>query len=121
MRRPQQKPRRKERSKFDNWQRGGGVSLPPLAVRHDGAVELGALEARVGQDGVGEVGTLEIGATQIGGVEVRAIEVDAGVRLLLGDSTNAERPGVTQSEKVVGEAFRQIGRASCRERVSFLV
>ncbi len=31
-----------------------------------------------------------------------------GVDLLLGDSTNAERPGVTQSEKVVGEAFRSI-------------
>src|SRR5579862_557567 len=31
-----------------------------------------------------------------------------GVSLLLGDSTNAERAGVTQSERVVGEAFRQI-------------
>jgi ribonuclease J len=31
-----------------------------------------------------------------------------GVDLVLGDSTNAERAGVTQSERVVGEAFRQI-------------
>jgi len=31
-----------------------------------------------------------------------------GVDLLLGDSTNAERPGVTKSERTVGEAFRQI-------------
>ena len=31
-----------------------------------------------------------------------------GVDLLLGDSTNAEKPGVTQSERVVGEAFRQL-------------
>jgi ribonuclease J len=31
-----------------------------------------------------------------------------GVDILLGDSTNAERPGVTPSEKTVGEVFRQI-------------
>src|SRR5436305_2612440 len=31
-----------------------------------------------------------------------------GVDLLLGDSTNAERPGVTGSERLVVEAFRQI-------------
>jgi ribonuclease J len=31
-----------------------------------------------------------------------------GVDLVLGDSTNAERPGMTLSERVVGEAFRQI-------------
>jgi ribonuclease J len=31
-----------------------------------------------------------------------------GVDLLLGDSTNAEQPGFTRSERVVGEAFRQI-------------
>src|SRR5438105_5170539 len=31
-----------------------------------------------------------------------------GVDLLLADSTNAERPGVTESERIVGEAFRQI-------------
>jgi ribonuclease J len=32
----------------------------------------------------------------------------SGVDLLLGDSTNAERPGYAESERVVGEAFRQI-------------
>ncbi len=31
-----------------------------------------------------------------------------GVDLLLGDSTNAERPGYTRSERVVGETFRQL-------------
>jgi ribonuclease J len=31
-----------------------------------------------------------------------------GIDLLLGDSTNAERPGVTPSERTVGEAFRSI-------------
>jgi ribonuclease J len=31
-----------------------------------------------------------------------------GVDVLLGDSTNAERPGVTPSERTVGEVFRQI-------------
>jgi ribonuclease J len=31
-----------------------------------------------------------------------------GVDLMLGDSTNAERPGFTESERLVGEAFRQI-------------
>ncbi len=31
-----------------------------------------------------------------------------GIDLMLGDSTNAERPGYTGSERLVGEAFRQI-------------
>ena len=35
-----------------------------------------------------------------------------GVDLLLGDSTNAERPGVTPSERTVGEAFRRSSRGS---------
>ena len=33
---------------------------------------------------------------------------NVGVDLMLGDSTNAERPGYTGSERLVGEAFRQI-------------
>ena len=44
-----------------------------------------------------------------------------GVDLLCGDSTNAERPGFTRSERVVGEAFRQIiprARAASSSRAS---
>src|ERR671915_20991 len=39
-----------------------------------------------------------------------------GIDLFLGDSTNAERPGTTGSERLVGEAFRQI-IPSCPGRV----
>jgi ribonuclease J len=39
-----------------------------------------------------------------------------GVDLMLGDSTNAERPGFTGSERLVGEAFRQI-IPGCQGRV----
>ena len=44
------------------------------------------------------------------GTDVGALATlgNKGVDLLLGDSTNAERPGYTGSEKLVGEAFRQI-------------
>src|SRR3954447_19806423 len=42
------------------------------------------------------------------GVGRRAERATRAVALLLGDSTNAERPGVTGSERLVGEAFRQI-------------
>ncbi|HEX7254945.1 MAG TPA: ribonuclease J [Gaiellaceae bacterium] len=43
--------------------------------------------------------------TDVGRLAVLGSE---GVDLLLGDSTNAERPGVTGSERLVGEAFQQI-------------
>jgi ribonuclease J len=41
---------------------------------------------------------------------------NTGIDLLLGDSTNAERPGFTGSERLVGEAFDQI-IPRCRGRV----
>ena len=44
------------------------------------------------------------------GTDVGALATlgNKGVDLLLGDSTNAERPGYTGSERLVGEAFRHI-------------
>jgi ribonuclease J len=41
---------------------------------------------------------------------------DGGVRLLLSDSTNAERPGYTASESTVGGAMRSIFREHPRKR-----
>jgi len=41
---------------------------------------------------------------------------DGGVRLLLSDSTNAERPGFTPSESTVGEAMRALFREHPRKR-----
>src|ERR687897_185185 len=57
-------------------------------------------------------GDYKIDHTPVDGIRTdvgRLAEIgNRGVDLLLGDSTNAERAGVTQSERVVGEAFRQI-------------
>jgi ribonuclease J len=68
------------------------------------------LETAAGR--VVHTGDYKIDHTPIDGIKTdvgRLAEIgNRGVDLLLGDSTNAERPGVTRSERVVGEAFRQI-------------
>ena len=57
-------------------------------------------------------GDYKIDHTPVDGLKTdvgRLAEIgNRGVDLLLGDSTNAERPGMTPSERTVGEAFRQI-------------
>jgi ribonuclease J len=57
-------------------------------------------------------GDYKIDHTPVDGLKTdvgRLAEIgNRGVDLMLGDSTNAERPGITPSERVVGEAFRQI-------------
>ncbi len=98
-------------------------------VPEDGAVEIGrfrieairmahsipdsvalVIESEAGR--VVHTGDYKIDHTPVDGFKTdvgKLAEVgNRGVDLLLGDSTNAERPGVTQSERVVGEAFRQI-------------
>jgi ribonuclease J len=68
------------------------------------------IESEAGR--VVHTGDYKIDHTPVDGIKTdvgKLAEVgNRGVDLLLGDSTNAERPGVTRSERVVGEAFRQI-------------
>src|ERR687887_555899 len=69
-----------------------------------------ALEAPGGR--IVHTGDYKLDHTPIDGLKTdvgRLAELgNRGVDLLLGDSTNAERPGFTPSERLVGEAFRQI-------------
>jgi ribonuclease J len=69
-----------------------------------------AIETTAGR--VFHTGDWKLDHTPVDGLKTdvgRLAEIgNRGVDLLLGDSTNAERPGFTRSERVVGEAFRQI-------------
>jgi ribonuclease J len=71
-----------------------------------------AIVLEVGGLRVLHTGDYKLDHTPVDGLRTdvgRLAEVgNKGVDLLLGDSTNAERPGVTGSERLVGEAFRQI-------------
>ena len=99
------------------------------AVPEDGAVEIGSFRAEFVRmahsvpDNVAimlEAGGMRVLHTsdyKLDHTPVDGLRTDVGklaeignrgVDLMLGDSTNAERPGVTGSERLVGEAFRQI-------------
>jgi ribonuclease J len=99
------------------------------AVPEDGAVQIGSFRAEfvrmahsvpdtvaimleAGGLRVLHTGDYKIDHTPVDGLRTdvgRLAEIgNRGVDLMLGDSTNAERPGVTGSERLVGEAFRQI-------------
>jgi ribonuclease J len=99
------------------------------AVPEDGAVQIGSFRAEfvrmahsvpdtvailleVGGLRVVHTGDYKLDHTPVDGLRTdvgRLAEIgNRGVDLMLGDSTNAERPGVTGSERLVGEAFRQI-------------
>jgi ribonuclease J len=95
----------------------------------DGSVEIGAFRAEfirmahsvpdtvaivleAGGLRILHTGDYKLDHTPVDGLRTdvgRLAEVgNRGVDLMLGDSTNAERPGYTGSERLVGEAFRQI-------------
>ena len=99
------------------------------AVPEEGPIELGAIRAElvrvahsipdstavVLETPAGRVvhtGDYKIDHTPVDGIRTdvgRLAEIgNRGVDLLLGDSTNAERPGVSVSERVVGDVFRQL-------------
>jgi ribonuclease J len=99
------------------------------AVPEDGAVQIGSFRAEfvrmahsvpdtvaivleAGGLRVVHTGDYKLDHTPVDGLRTdvgRLAEIgNRGVDLMLGDSTNAERPGVTGSERLVGEAFRQI-------------
>jgi ribonuclease J len=95
---------------------GGAIDLGPfrlefIRMAHSVPDCVGiALETSAGR--VFHTGDWKLDHTPVDGLRTdvgRLAELgNRGVDLLLGDSTNAERPGFTRSERVVGEAFRQI-------------
>jgi ribonuclease J len=116
------------KSKLDEHGLGGSAELVEI-VPEDGPTELGPFRAEFVRmahsipDSVAVVletpggviahtGDYKIDHTPVDGFRTdlgRLAELgNRGVDILLGDSTNAERPGVTQSERTVGEVFRQI-------------
>src|ERR671934_185853 len=77
-----------------------------VLLTHGHEDHVGALPYVLRELDVGEVWATRL---TLGLVKSKLDELgNRGVDLLLGDSTNAERPGFTPSERVVGEAFRQI-------------
>src|SRR6266545_446865 len=95
---------------------GGSVTIGPFRVElvrmAHSVPDSVALVIETSAGRVVHTGDYKIDHTPVDGIKTdvgKLAEVgNRGVDLLLGDSTNAERPGVTLSERVVGEAFRQI-------------
>ena len=89
----------------------GGFRLEFVRVAHSipDAVAI-VVETKAGR--VVHTGDWKLDHTPVDGLKTdvgRLAEIgNRGVDLLLGDSTNAERPGMTGSERLVGEAFRTL-------------
>ena len=94
----------------------GDAARPlPARVRPHGALDPRLRRDRRSRPPAGRVlhtGDWKLDHTPVDGLKTdvgKLAEIgNRGVDLMLGDSTNAERPGMTGSERLVGEAFRQL-------------
>lgn len=98
----------------------GGFKVEMIHVNHS-IPDAIALAIKCGGGTVIQTGDFKIDSTPIDGGMIdlaRFAELGAeGVLALLSDSTNAERPGYTESERKVGESFDILFRKAGRNRI----
>ena len=98
----------------------GGFSVEMIHVNHSIPDSL-ALAIRCAQGTIVQTGDFKIDTTPIDGDMIdlaRLAEIGKeGVLCLLSDSTNAERPGYTESERKVGESFETLFRKAQGRRL----
>ncbi len=98
----------------------GGFSVEAIHVNHSIPDAL-ALAIRCGGGTIVHTGDFKIDTTPIDGGMMdlgRLAEIgQEGVLCLMSDSTNAERPGFTESERKVGESFETLFRKAGNNRI----
>lgn len=98
----------------------GGFSVEAIHVNHSIPDSL-AYAIECGAGTIVQMGDFKIDSTPIDGDMIdlnRFAEIGSkGVLCLLSDSTNAERPGYTESEKKVGESFRTLFERAGQRRI----
>ena len=98
----------------------GGFTVEPIHVNHSIPDALG-LAIRCEGGTIVHTGDFKIDTTPIDGGMMdlgRLAEIgQEGVLCLMSDSTNAERPGFTESERKVGESFETLFRKAGNNRI----
>ncbi|MBR0349953.1 MAG: ribonuclease J [Clostridia bacterium] len=98
----------------------GGFSVEAIHVNHSIPDSL-AFAIECGAGTIVQMGDFKIDSTPIDGDMInlnRFAEIGAkGVLCMLSDSTNAERPGYTESEKKVGESLRTLFERAGQRRI----
>ncbi len=98
----------------------GGFSVEMIHVNHSIPDAIG-LAVTCGAGTVVQTGDFKIDSTPIDGGMIdiaRFAQIgNNGVLALLSDSTNAERPGFTESERKVGESFEILFRRAGKNRI----